>query len=280
MLNGLKTLLHYWFPPYVDQSVVGPELERFYRDRSDYHDMTDYDEKVDDPQVRLFLTMLSPGDKVVEFGCGGGSALAAAGARVAEARGYDIGETAIASANSRPGNHIAIHSDVAHVPLPDNYADVVYSFEVLEHVWDPASVIREMIRVVKPGGLVFFSMPNGYDMNMHLKQRPAVRLVNHVCALIADVNMLFRSQPYENVPPELDADPIYPDCDRISRAHPRNLGRFVEACGCRVERLETHFFRIERAESEEERLKFQTWQRHFFYRWHGDHILLVARKSG
>ena len=42
----------------------------------------------------------------------------------------------------------------------DNTFDLVYSSNVLEHVQDPAKVLSEGIRVLKPGGYLFFTYPN------------------------------------------------------------------------------------------------------------------------
>lgn len=47
-----------------------------------------------------------------------------------------------------------------NLPFEDNHFDVVYSSNVLEHTADPAKVLREAIRVVKPGGTVQIVCPN------------------------------------------------------------------------------------------------------------------------
>lgn len=43
------------------------------------------------------------------------------------------------------------------LPLADGSVDVCFSCNVLEHVRDPAGLIDEMIRVTRPGGLVYLS---------------------------------------------------------------------------------------------------------------------------
>ena len=45
------------------------------------------------------------------------------------------------------------------IPFPENSFDTVVSTEVLEHVPDPAKAIREMFRVVRPGGYVILTTP-------------------------------------------------------------------------------------------------------------------------
>jgi SAM-dependent methyltransferase len=44
--------------------------------------------------------------------------------------------------------------------FPDAAFDFVYSSNVLEHVQDPARVLAESVRVLKPGGYLFFTYPN------------------------------------------------------------------------------------------------------------------------
>lgn len=46
------------------------------------------------------------------------------------------------------------------IPFPESHFDVVYSSNVLEHVNDPAKVIAEMVRVLKPGGYGHIIVPN------------------------------------------------------------------------------------------------------------------------
>jgi len=54
------------------------------------------------------------------------------------------------------------------VPLPASSFDLVLSHEVIEHVQDDRTAIREMIRVIKPGGRVLIFCPNrGYPFETH-----------------------------------------------------------------------------------------------------------------
>ncbi|MBX3409812.1 MAG: class I SAM-dependent methyltransferase [Phycisphaeraceae bacterium] len=45
-------------------------------------------------------------------------------------------------------------ADATGTNFPDGHFDFVYSFNVMEHIPDPAAVFRECIRVVKPGGVI------------------------------------------------------------------------------------------------------------------------------
>jgi SAM-dependent methyltransferase len=262
----------------VDQEVEAPKLSRFYEERADYHEMTASEDKINHPQVRLLLELIRPTDTIVDFGCGGGVALSAAGERAQEAIGIDIGGFALAKANSRPGKHRTIKSDIAKVPLSSDYADIAYSFEVLEHVWDPAAVIREMVRVLKPGGTLLITTPNGFTMNLHLHLRPAVRFIHHLGAAVTLATAAMRTKPYQNIPPNLDVDSVYPDCDMITRIHPRSLKRFALEIGCEPLRIETFYFLRKKSTTDVESQRFERLEAHPFYHWHGDHILFLGRK--
>ena len=48
--------------------------------------------------------------------------------------------------------------------LPDNSVDFAFSLEVIEHIENPRHFIREMKRIVKPGGYAFVSTPNNLNI--------------------------------------------------------------------------------------------------------------------
>lgn len=54
------------------------------------------------------------------------------------------------------------------LPYPDSAFDLILSHEVLEHVQDDAEAVREMVRVLKPGGCLLVFVPNrGYPFETH-----------------------------------------------------------------------------------------------------------------
>ncbi len=54
------------------------------------------------------------------------------------------------------------------IPLPSGTFDLILSHEVIEHVQDDRAAIREMIRVLKPGGRTVLFCPNrGYPFETH-----------------------------------------------------------------------------------------------------------------
>ena len=105
------------------------------------------------------------GCRVIDVGCGGGilsEGLAQAGAEVT---GIDLGEELLTVARQHAETgHLTI--DYRRVSVENLAAEQPASFdhvtcmEMLEHVPDPASVVRACAKLVKPGGRVFFSTLN------------------------------------------------------------------------------------------------------------------------
>ena len=52
-----------------------------------------------------------------------------------------------------------MHFDLDQIPLEDNRFDVIFCNHVLEHVTDDAQCLRELYRVMKPGGWGIFQVP-------------------------------------------------------------------------------------------------------------------------
>jgi SAM-dependent methyltransferase len=54
----------------------------------------------------------------------------------------------------------AVIADGYLLPLSDGVADVTFSSNVLEHVSDPQTFLSELVRVTRPGGLIYVSFTN------------------------------------------------------------------------------------------------------------------------
>lgn len=106
------------------------------------------------------------GQRVLDIGCGGGilsDAMARAGAEVL---GIDLATKALKvaqlhalEAQTPNVSYREISAEALAAESPDRF-DVVTCMEMLEHVPDPASVVKACATLVKPGGWVFFSTIN------------------------------------------------------------------------------------------------------------------------
>lgn len=101
------------------------------------------------------------GATVLDVGCGPGTITTDIAARVAPGRvlGVDASADVIAAATAeaeRLGStniEFAV-GDAYALDIADDAFDVVHAHQTLQHVADPVRVLREMFRVVKPGGVV------------------------------------------------------------------------------------------------------------------------------
>jgi 2-polyprenyl-6-hydroxyphenyl methylase/3-demethylubiquinone-9 3-methyltransferase len=105
------------------------------------------------------------GKRVVDVGCGGGILTEAMARKGATTKGIDLAEKAlkVARLHSLESGIKVDYEEISAETLaerePRTY-DLVTCMEMLEHVPDPAQTIQACARLVKPGGLVFFSTLN------------------------------------------------------------------------------------------------------------------------
>jgi SAM-dependent methyltransferase len=65
-----------------------------------------------------------------------------------------------------PGNpHAELHGQIDAIPVEDASFDVALCLQVLEHVPDPGAAVRELHRVVRPGGRVLLSTHGVYPFH-------------------------------------------------------------------------------------------------------------------
>lgn len=97
-------------------------------------------------------------ERVLDFGCGTGIFTRQAAAHAREVIGIDVSfgmlEQAARVCDGLPNLRL-LHTDGIHVPLPDTCVDIVVARETLCYVSDAkiASLLSEILRVTKPGGL-------------------------------------------------------------------------------------------------------------------------------
>ena len=102
------------------------------------------------------------GLRVLDVGCGGGILSEALAERGASVLGIDLAESALQAAEAhRAGQAVEYRLESSReTAARGEVFDVVTCMEMLEHVADPAAVLRDIHALLKPGGWAFFSTIN------------------------------------------------------------------------------------------------------------------------
>ncbi|MEM8988064.1 MAG: class I SAM-dependent methyltransferase [Pseudomonadota bacterium] len=123
--------------------------------------------------LRLETLRLNDATRVLDLGCGRGRHLHAAYAKGnIHAVGLDLSEEDIMATKEGfapflksppPGaTHSLISGDALRLPFADASFDVIICSEVLEHIEDYQSVLKEIARVAAPGARIGISVPRGW----------------------------------------------------------------------------------------------------------------------
>ncbi len=163
---------------------------------------------------------------ILDIGTGDGEFLIECFDRGFRVSGLEINQTRVDTIKKmRPGITI-VQGLAEHLPYEDQSLDFINLCEVIEHVVDPAQVLREAYRVLKPDGRIYLSFPNRfsfYDTHYH------VRFVNWLPRFMADgyIRLIGKQKPEGGV-----------DLQKLSQMHYYTWGgfrRLARACGLSVE---------------------------------------------
>jgi len=133
-----------------------------------------------DRAMNMFLHDRTPG-RLLDVGCGSGARLAQLRTLGWQVQGQDVDPSSAAAAQSR-GIPIFI-GELTDANFPDNTFDAIISHHAIEHMANPENILRECLRILKPGGILTATTPNaeslgrtffgsewsGYDAPRHLR---------------------------------------------------------------------------------------------------------------
>ena len=126
-----------------------------------YHDL------IDDLQIG-FLARYAAGRSIIEVGCGTGLLLQRMERFATEAKGVDLSPGMLSRARARGLD--VVEGSATALPFASDSFDVACSFKVLAHVRDIRTALSEMLRVVRPGGVVVADFYNPYSLRWLVKR--------------------------------------------------------------------------------------------------------------
>lgn len=134
---------------------------------------------------------------VLDIGCGNGNISLALGALGYNVLGIDIDETSIRNATAlNTFDNVRFDvSDANAFSIDDNFDAIVCS-EVLEHLDRPWELVKSIYRILKPGGILVATVPNGQGPREIFVTRPMLWL--HDKDLAKPVESLKKLLGYSN----------------------------------------------------------------------------------
>lgn len=106
------------------------------------------------------VRLVSGGERLLDVGCGDGTFAALVKNKYQEVYGVDISAEAIRRAEGKGIKVFQVNLNSEPLPFAPDYFDTVTCLDVIEHVFDPRVLIKEIQRVLKPEGEGFITFPN------------------------------------------------------------------------------------------------------------------------
>jgi SAM-dependent methyltransferase len=188
------------------------------------------------------LKPAEPGARALDVGCGVGQVVARLSEAGFEAHGVDVSEPNIERAKKFcPRCRIY---DGRKLPFPDAHFASVGALNVLEHVDEPESFIKELVRVTRIGGRIVLSSPNFFRVFGFRDYHPRMRGIANKWRNWRRLRVKRRqmreapeSVRFDKMTP-IVKEPFTPDDDAIVATNALEMKFFLERNGCTVERVE------------------------------------------
>jgi 2-polyprenyl-3-methyl-5-hydroxy-6-metoxy-1,4-benzoquinol methylase len=143
------------------------------------------------------------GKELLDAGCGTGWFSQKASERGASVTSMDVGENLLKQVAGKCDSRRVV-GDVLSLPFDPASFDIVVCTEVIEHTVEPSRAVRELSRVLRPGGELVLTVPN------------------RVWHFAIDIANLLKLRPYEGYENWVSAG---------------ELRRYVEEAGLRLDRI-------------------------------------------
>jgi 2-polyprenyl-3-methyl-5-hydroxy-6-metoxy-1,4-benzoquinol methylase len=148
----------------VEKQPSKDDLTKIYSNKyfvsSKYSENNFSQQKELERRLKLLNRYVPEGSTVIDIGCGIGDFLSYAQSKY-NLWGHDISEDAISEAKKTlPELSEKLRSGmIENTKYAENYYDAVVLWDVIEHIWDPKSVVEQVLSYVKPSGYLIFSTP-------------------------------------------------------------------------------------------------------------------------
>lgn len=116
-------------------------------------------ERIQDPGVLLQIKAMKGGGRFLEIGCAGGAFLNTARNLGFQVQGVELSHDACRIAIEKFGLQVYA-GDVLDARYPDRSFDVIFLGDVIEHLPDPLTTLREIHRILDTEGMLVMALPS------------------------------------------------------------------------------------------------------------------------
>ena len=118
--------------------------------------------------LKYFLGNKSQTPSLLDLGCGSGLITKNISDMGFKVKGIDFSPVAVQKAKNNGIEAVVANLDEG-IAEPDASWDIVLASDIIEHIFDPISVIKEAARVIKPNGHLLITIPNDVSIMVRLK---------------------------------------------------------------------------------------------------------------
>jgi SAM-dependent methyltransferase len=140
---------------------------------------------------KIFLAVLDQAlggrkERALDFGCGTGAFLPYL-ERYGDVSAVDVDESAVAFCHQRGRSEVLHVRAGSPLPFEDETFDLVTTLDVIEHIDDDVTALRELRRVLRPGGVLLVAVPafmflwgDQDEISHHYRRYRAPQLARHL----------------------------------------------------------------------------------------------------
>jgi ubiquinone/menaquinone biosynthesis C-methylase UbiE len=112
------------------------------------------------PDLLASFIEVRPGERILDVGCGDGRFLRFCESQMSEGSVYGT-DVSYVRLQRCIGEQLKVgQAEVENMPFADNTFQTILLIEVIEHTWQPEKALKELARILAPGGKMILSTPN------------------------------------------------------------------------------------------------------------------------
>jgi len=113
-------------------------------------------------RIKKVINIISQhkGKRLLDIGCGTGNITVKLKDFIDEIHAIEISGRAVKAAKEKGVNASQLDIDEKNLPFNNNFFDIIFCGELIEHVFDPDHLLDEIYRTLKPKGIAVITTPN------------------------------------------------------------------------------------------------------------------------